>query len=238
MPLFSLEQTPILLLVLAAALLPALEAWRRAPARAKRHLSQIADLEARIRELIEANNREVERRRALATELRQCATWFEEYAKGHEAKGDTEKAERNWSRARHAQASLAETSKGYPTQLSEAIRALAECPTCKNDRVVYRTPALGTLRRVTAYDRKLSIRGEPCPTCRGDGGKAAAPAEPPYIAEGLDVRKRPVVRKNPDGSETVTVGFPVCRATDWIGPEGAKTIAAMLSFAEGKSDGR
>ncbi|MFN4353844.1 response regulator [Parvibaculum sp.] len=51
MPLFPIEQTPLFLLILAAVLLPALEAWRRASARAKRHLSQIADLEARIETL-------------------------------------------------------------------------------------------------------------------------------------------------------------------------------------------
>ncbi|MBX3505979.1 MAG: response regulator [Parvibaculum sp.] len=51
MSLFPLEQTPLYLFLLAAALLPALEAWRRASARAKRHLSRIADLEARIENL-------------------------------------------------------------------------------------------------------------------------------------------------------------------------------------------
>lgn len=51
MSLFPLEQTPVFLLILAAVLLPALEAWRRAAARAKRHLSQVADLEARIETL-------------------------------------------------------------------------------------------------------------------------------------------------------------------------------------------
>ena len=51
MSLFPLEQTPLYLLLLAAALLPVLEAWRRASARAKRHLSRIADLEARLEAL-------------------------------------------------------------------------------------------------------------------------------------------------------------------------------------------
>lgn len=51
MSLFPLEQTPLYLLLLAAALLPGLEAWRRASARAKRHLSRIADLEARLEAL-------------------------------------------------------------------------------------------------------------------------------------------------------------------------------------------
>ncbi len=45
------EQTPLLLLGLAAVLLLGFEAWRRASARAKRHLSRIADLEARIETL-------------------------------------------------------------------------------------------------------------------------------------------------------------------------------------------
>ena len=51
MSLFSIEQTPLFLLLLAAALLPALEAWRRASARAKRSLSQVADLEVRLETL-------------------------------------------------------------------------------------------------------------------------------------------------------------------------------------------
>ncbi len=68
MPLFSLEQTPILLLVLAAALLPALEAWRRASARAKRHLSQIADLEARI-EMLRDEKWEIAEREARYRDL-------------------------------------------------------------------------------------------------------------------------------------------------------------------------
>lgn len=51
MSLFPFEQTPVFLLGLAAVLFLGLEAWRRASARAKRHLSRIADLEARIETL-------------------------------------------------------------------------------------------------------------------------------------------------------------------------------------------
>ncbi|MEQ8934803.1 MAG: hypothetical protein RIE56_03300, partial [Amphiplicatus sp.] len=45
------EQMPFFLLGLAAMLLLGIEAWRRAAARAKRHLSRIADLEARLETL-------------------------------------------------------------------------------------------------------------------------------------------------------------------------------------------
>src|SRR5690606_36350773 len=51
MSLVDLNQTPLVLLCLAAVLFLGLEAWRRASARAKRHLSRIADLEARIETL-------------------------------------------------------------------------------------------------------------------------------------------------------------------------------------------
>ena len=51
MALFPFEQTPVYLLGLAAVLLLGLEAWRRAAARAKRHMARIADLEARIETL-------------------------------------------------------------------------------------------------------------------------------------------------------------------------------------------
>jgi len=51
MSLVDLNQTPLVLLCLAAVLFLGLEAWRRASARAKRYLSRIADLEARIETL-------------------------------------------------------------------------------------------------------------------------------------------------------------------------------------------
>ena len=51
MSLIPVEQTPFFLLGLAAVLLLGLEAWRRAAARAKRHLSHIADLDARLETL-------------------------------------------------------------------------------------------------------------------------------------------------------------------------------------------
>src|SRR5690606_31733440 len=51
MSLVDLNQTPLVLLCLAAVLFLGLEAWRRASLRAKRHLSRIAGLEARIETL-------------------------------------------------------------------------------------------------------------------------------------------------------------------------------------------
>jgi len=67
------------------------------------------------------------------------------------------------------------------------------------------------------------------------------PPEPLYYvseSEPLVVRKRPVTQKNPDGSQTISIGFPVCTAHEAVGPEGAKVIAAMLNLAGGKNDGR
>ena len=44
--------------------------------------------------------------------MEQCARWFDEYADGHEAKGSTEKAERNRERARYARAANATGAPG------------------------------------------------------------------------------------------------------------------------------
>src|SRR4051812_7987354 len=55
--------------------------------------------------------------------------------------------------------------------------------------------------------------------------------EPAYYAEGLVVHKRPIRRPIPGGAE-ITAGFPVCTVTDFVGEEGAVTIAAVLSLNE------
>jgi hypothetical protein len=53
--------------------------------------------------------------------LTQCAEWFEEYAKGHEAKGAVEKAQRNWERAARARTALHSTGERHARVIAAAL---------------------------------------------------------------------------------------------------------------------
>lgn len=52
-----------------------------------------------------------------------------------------------------------------------------------------------------------------------------------YYASGTTVYKRPIHTRAKAGTE-ITVGFPVCVVTNFIGPEGAVILAMMLNLAE------
>lgn len=54
-----------------------------------------------------------------------------------------------------------------------------------------------------------------------------------YTAKGLVVHKEPGKKKMGDGSTAYTLGFPVCEVTDWVGEDGAMTVAKLLSAADG-----
>jgi hypothetical protein len=57
-------------------------------------------------------------------------------------------------------------------------------------------------------------------------------SEPLYFADGLTVRKRPVHTPDGKGGANITLGFPVCTVSDWLGEDGAITLAEMLCLAE------
>lgn len=57
-------------------------------------------------------------------------------------------------------------------------------------------------------------------------------AEPAYKAEGAIIFKASVHTKNADGSTSISVGFPVCEVTDWIGEDQATTVAELLCRGE------
>lgn len=55
---------------------------------------------------------------------------------------------------------------------------------------------------------------------------------PLYYAKGLEVWKRSIATRNPDRTTSYTLGFCACVASEWVGEEGARAIAAMLTMAE------
>jgi hypothetical protein len=60
----------------------------------------------------------------------------------------------------------------------------------------------------------------------------AAPEPAVYRAEGGYVWKEPVRRKLPEGGESVTIGFRVCRMMPEVGDEAAETVAALMNLGE------
>jgi hypothetical protein len=53
-----------------------------------------------------------------------------------------------------------------------------------------------------------------------------------YEAKGLVVHKLPVSTPKANGTTSVSVGFPVCTVTEWVGEEGAATVAELLNRAD------
>jgi predicted ATP-grasp superfamily ATP-dependent carboligase len=52
-----------------------------------------------------------------------------------------------------------------------------------------------------------------------------------YYAKDLTVWKSPV-REKVEGGERLTVGFPVCTVSEYVGEEGAEAVAALLALGE------
>lgn len=55
------------------------------------------------------------------------------------------------------------------------------------------------------------------------------PKNGPYYAKDGMVWKRPEHKSNPDGSTTITVGFPVCKMHDCVGPDAAAGVAHLMN---------
>lgn len=71
------------------------------------------------------------------------------------------------------------------------------------------------------------------------GAPIAAPAsveketaEPLYYAQGGKVHRRPIHTPQPGGGENITLGFPVCKMTDYVGPGAAETLAALMNAGD------
>lgn len=48
--------------------------------------------------------------------------------------------------------------------------------------------------------------------------------EPLYYAKGDTIYKRPVRTPNDDGGATISIGFPVCKLTEFVGTDGAQFV--------------
>jgi len=57
-------------------------------------------------------------------------------------------------------------------------------------------------------------------------------AEPAYSAIGTMIHKAPVHTKLAEGGTSITLGFPVCEVTEWVGAEQASTVADLLCRGE------
>lgn len=55
------------------------------------------------------------------------------------------------------------------------------------------------------------------------------PTKPLYYAEGRTIFKQPLCTRQADGSTTVTIGFPVCVASEYVEPD---QLAAVLSHGD------
>jgi len=55
--------------------------------------------------------------------------------------------------------------------------------------------------------------------------------EPPYYAKGLEVRKASVATRH-GATTSYSLDFPVCTASEYVGEEGAQSIAALLVLGE------
>ena len=56
--------------------------------------------------------------------------------------------------------------------------------------------------------------------------------KPIYEAKGMEIWKLPIERQTGPGKRSITLGFLVCTASQEIGEEGAKAVAALLNLAE------
>lgn len=56
--------------------------------------------------------------------------------------------------------------------------------------------------------------------------------EPLYYAKGDTIHKRPIRTPKDGGGATITIGFPVCQMTDFVGAEGAQFVADALNAHE------
>jgi hypothetical protein len=57
-------------------------------------------------------------------------------------------------------------------------------------------------------------------------------AEPAYSATGTMIHKAPVHTKLAEGGTSISLGFPVCEVTEWVGEEQASTVADLLCRGE------
>ena len=50
-----------------------------------------------------------------------------------------------------------------------------------------------------------------------------------YYAQGGQVRKRSIVTKHGDGTESFTLDFAVCTMTEYVGDEAARVVASLMN---------
>jgi hypothetical protein len=53
--------------------------------------------------------------------------------------------------------------------------------------------------------------------------------DPLYYAKGDTVYKRPVYKRNGNGTQDISIGFPVCVMHDVVGQEAAETVAELMN---------
>lgn len=53
-----------------------------------------------------------------------------------------------------------------------------------------------------------------------------------YRAEDGTVYKNPVRTPNPQGGETISIGFPVCRMLPAVGDDAAESVAGLMNLGE------
>jgi hypothetical protein len=55
------------------------------------------------------------------------------------------------------------------------------------------------------------------------------PTDGSYYLDGKTIKRSPIHTKNDDGGTTITMGFPVCTLSEWIGPEGDEAILNLFN---------
>ncbi len=83
----------------------------------------LSDTILRMEGLYKDRERLTARVAELEAALSQCADWFKQYGDGHKAKGDTDKAGRNYNREAFARAALTRPAHEPPTELGVPTNA-------------------------------------------------------------------------------------------------------------------
>ena len=54
-------------------------------------------------------------------------------------------------------------------------------------------------------------------------------SDEPFYASGRTIHQRPATVVRPDGTRSVTLGFPVCTLSDYVGDDAATHVACLLN---------
>lgn len=54
-------------------------------------------------------------------------------------------------------------------------------------------------------------------------------SDEPFYAKGRTIHQRPATTVRPDGTKAVTMGFPVCTLSDYVGDDAALHVVRLMN---------